>query len=116
MTDPLAQAGVEVFHHFGEGTYIKETRIPKGVFLLQHQHPHAHQSVVASGKCRVTVDGVSTDYKNFAVLFIGAEKAHKVEALSDVVWLCIHATEEKDPTRIDTRLLSRPEMNTAQPL
>ncbi len=39
------------------------------------------------------------------MLTIAAGKAHKVTALTDVRWLCVHATSETDPAAVDAAIL-----------
>ena len=94
-------ADIDVAHHFGAGVYAKEIRVPKGKFIVQHKHKFDHLSVVASGAARVVVDGVVTEHVAPAVLTIKAHKHHAVEAMQDLVWLCIHATDETDPDTVD---------------
>jgi quercetin dioxygenase-like cupin family protein len=98
---------MHIEHHFGGGVYSKETRIPAGTTLAQHVHKHDHLSILASGHVLVTVDGRSQHFKGPACLTIAAGKSHAVSALSDVVWYCIHATEETDPERVDHTLIGR---------
>lgn len=95
-----------IAHHFGGGVYVKETRIPANMRLMQHIHEHDHLSVLVSGEVIVTVDGVSSRYFAPAVLTIEAGKAHEVVSITDSVWMCIHATEETDPEKVDQVLIA----------
>ena len=104
--DALALHGVDVAHFFGAGVYAKETRIPTGVVLTQHTHPHDHLSILAKGHAMVEVNGERRSLSGPACLTIKAGEAHKVMALSDVVWYCLHATEDTDPATVDTSILS----------
>lgn len=93
--------GVEIVHHFVGGLYCKETHIPAGVELTQHVHPFDHLSVLAKGKVAVLVDGVESIYQAPAFLTIKGGSAHKVTALTDVTWGCLHATDCTDPDKVD---------------
>ena len=104
--DKLAAYGVEIVHHFGGGTYAKEARIPAGVVLTQHTHPHDHLSVLAQGVALVEVDGQSQYFTGPCCINIKAGAPHKVEAKTPVVWFCIHATDDTDPETVDTSILS----------
>lgn len=95
-----------ISHHFGGGVYVKETRIPANMRLVQHIHEHDHLSVLMSGEVVVSVDGVQTHYTAPAVLTISAGKAHEVVSITDAVWLCIHATDETDPEQVDQVLIA----------
>lgn len=100
---------VGLLHHMpddGSGVYIKQTMIPAGVSLSMHTHTFTHKSVLCSGTVRLIADGVSREIKAPAVLTIPQEVEHQVEALTDAIWLCIHATEELDVERIDHTLVA----------
>lgn len=104
MSNTLAEHNVGIVHHFVGGLYCKETSIPAGVKLTQHVHAFDHLSVLAQGAVIVTVGGVSREYAAPAFLTIAAGKAHEVEALTDVVWGCLHATDCTDPEKVDEAL------------
>jgi quercetin dioxygenase-like cupin family protein len=106
MKDILEQAGVSVVHHFGGGTYAKETNIPAGCELTQHSHPHPHLSILASGRAIVTTPDYSHEYHAPACLTIPAGIKHSVQALTDVVWYCIHATRDTNPDTVDQTILA----------
>jgi quercetin dioxygenase-like cupin family protein len=97
--------GIGLVHHFAGGVYCKETHIPAGRALLQHAHPFEHLSVLAKGSAVVSVDGVRYVYDAPAFLKIKANAIHEVQAVSDCVWGCIHATNETDPDKIDHVLM-----------
>lgn len=96
-----------IVHHFGGGVYAKEAVIRKGYFAEQHEHPYDHLSILASGRVLVEVDGVPKEYQGTHCITIAAGKAHKVTALEDSVWFCIHATDETDPSKVDDVILNR---------
>jgi quercetin dioxygenase-like cupin family protein len=104
--DALAAHGVDVAHHFGGGAYAKETRIPAGVVLTQHTHPHDHLSILAQGVALVEVGGESEYFTGPRCITIKAGVPHRVEAKTPVVWYCIHATDDTDPATVDTSILS----------
>ena len=95
-----------ISHHFGGGVYAKETLIPMGYTLTQHIHANDHLSILASGKAVVDVDGEPRTVDGPACLLIRAGRRHSVTSISDVVWYCIHATEETDASRVDKTLIA----------
>jgi quercetin dioxygenase-like cupin family protein len=97
----------EIQHHFGGGVYAKETRIPAGYILVQHKHEFDHLSVVGSGIVQVTVDGKTSTVVAPACLLIKAHTEHRVQAVTDSVWYCIHATDCTDPAKVDELLIER---------
>lgn len=105
----IKEAGLNnlgITHHFGGGVYVKETRIPANMRLTQHVHEHDHLSVLVSGEVIVRVDGVLTSHTAPAVLTIASGKAHEVVCLTDTIWMCIHATDETDPEKVDQVLIA----------
>lgn len=100
--------GIELTHHMpddGSGVYIKETRIPAGTALEMHTHTFTHKSVLCCGRVRVTVNGHAAELTGPAVLTVRRGEQHRVEALTDATWLCVHATDECDPEAIDHTLV-----------
>lgn len=106
MIDTLAINGVDVVHHFGGGAYAKETHIPEGVRLTQHVHPHDHLSILAQGLAIVEAAGERVRFSAPACITIKAGIAHSVEAVTPVIWYCLWATDETDPEKVDTSILT----------
>jgi quercetin dioxygenase-like cupin family protein len=102
----LKQVGnVDIVHHFTSGVYAKEVKVPAGSKLCQHIHNFDHMSVLASGTAKINVDGVDAVLTGPKCLTIEANKQHSVEALTDVVWFCIHATDHTDVDNVDMTLI-----------
>ena len=92
---------LNIKHHFSDGVYAKQMTLPAGHFALSHKHNYSHLSVLASGVAVVEVDGMETTYTAPACIEIKAEAEHKITALENVIWYCIHATNETDVAKID---------------
>jgi quercetin dioxygenase-like cupin family protein len=87
-----------ISHHFGGGVYIKETRIPAGVALVQHRHAFDHLAYLVSGSVEFLSDGVVTHHEAPACFNIAAGKHHGVMANRAAVWLCVwHEGVELEP-------------------
>lgn len=97
----------EISHFFCGGVYAKRLRFKRGTYGDQHAHLHDHLSVVASGFCRVEVDGESKDYGPGECVEIAAGKVHRVRALTDATWLCIWRDDvgTGDPAETDAALI-----------
>lgn len=95
----------EIKHHFSDNLYAKETFIPAGHILTQHKHKFDHLSILARGTVRVTVDDMVRDMTGPVCINIEKGKNHSVIAVTDVVWYCIHSTNERDETKIDEILI-----------
>jgi quercetin dioxygenase-like cupin family protein len=100
------EAGIDITHHFVGGLYAKETRIPAGMRLTQHVHAFDHLSALMKGSAVVDVDGKRTMHDAPALLTIKAGHAHEITAVTDVVWACLHATDETDPEKVDAGLIA----------
>jgi len=73
--------------------FAVETRAEAGYVLESHVHAHSHMSVLVSGTADVTIDGKTERMTGYRVLAIPANTRHCVEAVTDVVWLCLWADE-----------------------
>jgi len=96
---------MRVIHHFGGGVYVKESQFQAGESGEKHIHDFDHLSTLATGVVRLQVDEEVSTITGPSVITVKAGKAHKVTALTDCVWLCIHATDCTDPEQIDHQIL-----------
>lgn len=103
----LPQIEPQTVHHFASGLYCKEIILPAGCEAVQHRHNYSHMSVLCSGTAAVTVGDHRKVYIGPSVIHIVADELHRVEALSECVWLCIHATEETDKDKVDAVLVKK---------
>jgi quercetin dioxygenase-like cupin family protein len=101
-------------HHFADGLYAKETAFPAGSILVQHRHHYDHFALLAAGSVELEVDGIRSTLHAPQILTIKAHAHHGVKALTDVVWFCIHATDETDPDKVDHVLIETPEPGAMQ--
>ena len=74
--------------------FIVETKIDAGMFTNSHKHRHAHSSVLVSGTADVTIDGVTTRMTGYKLVTIPKDTTHMVEAITDVIWLCLWSSNE----------------------
>lgn len=96
-----------VGHHFAAGLYAKESMVPSGYVVGKHIHGYSHLSVLASGKAIVTAGDVVKEYTGPTCIEIKAGIPHEILAVTDVVWYCIHATDETDETKVDEVIISK---------
>lgn len=69
--------------------FVVETKAEAGYVLESHKHEHSHTSVLVSGTADVTVDGITTRMTGYKLITIPKDTVHKVQAVTDVVWLCL---------------------------
>lgn len=100
-------AGIVLTHHMpeGDGVYMKRVDVPAGQTLHNHIHTFTHKSILAVGCARVTANGKPEVVHGPAVLTIERGVQHQVEAITNITWFCIHATNETDPENIDHTLV-----------
>lgn len=101
----MIEFDLKIQHYFSDGLYAKKMELPKGSYVVSHKHVYDHLSVLASGHVVVEVDGVETIHIAPACLNILAGQHHKITALEDSYWYCIHATNETDIAMIDNVLI-----------
>ena len=98
--------GVGIAHHFSGGVYIKEAHLTRGHGVEQHSHEHDHPAVLVYGTVRLFVeDEPSRILTGFNVIKIAAHKRHRVEVITDALWLCIWPTDDTDPETVDQTIL-----------
>ena len=94
-----------VKHHFSSGVYIKSMSLDVGNTVETHSHLYEHFGILTSGVAGVTIDGIETVYAAPQIIVIAAGKKHQIRALTGIDWLCVHATEETDPGKVDRVLI-----------
>ena len=95
----------EILNHFSDGLYAKQSCLPAGMAILKHTHDFSHLSILAQGKVAVLRGNEIDIVEAPACIEIKAGLTHGVKAITDCVWFCIHATDEKDPSKVDEILI-----------
>lgn len=94
-------------HHFSDGVYAKQMTVPAGITILTHSHAYSHLSILSQGEVIVITDDDRTSYTAPACIEIKAHVKHAIHAVKDMVWFCIHATQETDPDKVDEVYLTK---------
>lgn len=97
----------DVHHHFSDGLYARELRIPADTVLIGHIHLQGQINFLLKGTIRVTTDdGVKTlTAPQIVVTGPGTKRAGY--AITDVVWVTVSATNEKDPEIIREQIIAK---------
>lgn len=87
-----------VIHHFSAGgVYAREHLASAGTEVQKHVHDYDHLSYLAAGRVVLEVDG-ELDVLDAPCMFeVKAGKEHRITAVTDIVWLCIHSEVLADP-------------------
>lgn len=96
---------MEIEHFFAGGVYAKQTTFRAGERACKHTHDFDHLSVLVSGVVRLRKNEESQRLTGPAMVTVTAGDVHEVEAVTDAVWLCIHATDCTDPAMVDEKIL-----------
>ncbi|MFB9244502.1 AraC family ligand binding domain-containing protein [Massilia antarctica] len=96
---------LNIKHYFSGREYAKEMTLPAAYYAETHVHKFDHLSILASGTVTVTLDGVAQTHVGPTCLTIRAGQVHRIEALTDSVWFCVHAHEGNDPDAVDRILV-----------
>lgn len=105
LSAPLKEYDLAVRHHFSDHVYAKQMRLKKGEVATTHAHKYDHLSILASGSAKLNIDGLGSFITGPAAIHIPAGKHHMIEAITDLCWFCIHATDETDIEKIDKILI-----------
>lgn len=89
----------------GNSVFIKEMHLEKGYYVDTHKHVFEHYGILGKGAAFVEVDGGQTTYVAPAVIPILAGVAHRITALEDITWFCVHGTDATDENGIDDTLI-----------
>jgi quercetin dioxygenase-like cupin family protein len=72
-----------------------------GDIEVGHTHQFDHLTLLAKGKLKVTVEGISSEFTAPHMIYIHKDKVHELEALTDeTVAYCIHALRDKENNEI----------------
>jgi quercetin dioxygenase-like cupin family protein len=95
----------QIIHHFSDGMYAKEMRVEAGQAILKHTHNFSHLSILARGRVAMLIGDEIEVIEAPACIDVKAGLVHGIKAIEDCVWYCIHATDEKDPAKVDKVLI-----------
>lgn len=107
--DALKSAGVEIEHFFSKKSpwYLKISHIKAGAELTKHTHSYDHPSILLSGIAYLYIGEQEKIIEGPKMLKVSAGVEHRVKALTDLVWICAHETDDKNPETVDVSLMSK---------
>lgn len=97
-----------VYHNFSDGVYLREFHMKAGQVVVGKKHKTRHLNVLVRGRCHVwTPEGQytldATDDVNTFESSPGVKKV--VYALTDVTWITVHVTDERDMGRLEGQII-----------
>lgn len=76
------------------GVFLVQTVAKAGMLLESHVHDHGHLSYLVSGQAEVTIDGKTQFLTGPIPIIVPKNTTHKVQAKTDIVWLCITNSDD----------------------
>lgn len=99
------QAETETIHHFSDGIYARELRIPAGVCIVGALHKTKHFMMVSKGKCSIATHEGSTVVEAPYIIETQPGIKRVVYAETDTVMTTFHVTNETDIEKIAEQIL-----------
>jgi quercetin dioxygenase-like cupin family protein len=84
-------------HHSAGGVYVREQELKAGFEVEKHSHTYDHLSFLCSGSAILETSGEMQMLHGPCAIEVKAGNAHRIQAVTDIVWLCIHAESVADP-------------------
>lgn len=86
-----------ILHHFAGGVYVREQTLAAGKEVEKHVHDYDHLSYLVRGRAMVEIGDELLIMDGPRAIEVKAGKTHHIQAITDIVWLCIHAESVADP-------------------
>lgn len=99
------QAETETIHHFSDGIYARELRIPAGVCIVGALHKTKHFMMVSKGSCSIATHEGSTVVEAPYIVETQPGIKRVVYAETDTVMTTFHVTNETDIEKIAEQIL-----------
>lgn len=95
-------------HHFADGAYAREMRIPAGALVVGKLHKTAHVCVVSQGVVDVLDETGTVRRVIGPATFVSQPGTKRVAfAVTDTVWTVFHPTHERDLDRIEAQFIAK---------
>lgn len=94
-----------LLHHFSDGVYVREMSLAAGAEVMTHEHKYDHFGILGAGEVTVELDDELEHRRAPCVIDIKAGVKHRIVALTDITWFCVHATDVADPEQMDRVLI-----------
>lgn len=105
----LPQIEIKPVHRFADGMYAREVTVPRGTLLTGEVHNGTYFTIVSQGDITVISSGSDKAVRITAPhTFIAKPGIKRVAyAHEDTVWTTIHATEEKEVSKVEEAIFDR---------
>lgn len=76
---------------------MREQALLAGREVEKHEHDYDHLSFLCSGSAIVSVGDEIEHMEGPVAIEVKAGVKHRIQAITDIVWLCIHSEAVADP-------------------
>lgn len=105
-THPDTEPSMLLRHTFAPGSYARQLLIPEGTLVVGKIHKHAHLNMLMMGVALVaTEDGIQEYTAPYVFTSLPGTK-RVVAALTDVLWVTVHVTNETDLEKIEAEIIA----------
>lgn len=97
-----------IVDHFAPGLYAREMRLPKGAVISSKVHKFPGLSILSKGSMALYMDDGTTQIVREGFHIVAPAGARRLAiALEDVVWTCMHPTDETDLKKIEAHFIAQ---------
>lgn len=108
MLDNPEQIDCPVIHHFSPGLYIREVKIPAGMFVMGHWQKKPHLNIFLRGRVTIVRELGDQPVDLVAPMIFTGEPGRKIGYThEDVVWLNVYPTTETDVEKLEEMFLDK---------
>jgi len=106
---PLPQVDCPLVHHFAPGVYMREVLMPRGTFVIGHQHKTKHFNIVLTGRAAVMMDG-KLHHIIAPCIFVSEPGVRKVLYIFETMrWATTHPTDLTELKDLEDALITKSE-------
>jgi len=105
----MPQIDVPVVHHFAPDVYMREVIMPKGSFIIGHEHTTEHYNIVLSGRASVLMDGVVHKIQAPCIIKSNAGVRKILYIHETMRWATVHPTKLTDIKELEDTLIVKSE-------
>ncbi len=92
-------------HRFAPGMYLREVFMPKGAFVIGHEHRTEHFNIVLSGSALVMIEGEVQRIVGPCIFKSGAGVRKVLFIEEDMRWATTHVTDLTDLKELEAQLI-----------
>lgn len=101
----LPQFEEELHHHFCHGVYARQMNVPKGTVLVGKTHKRDCINFIMAGEVEVVSPEGKQRIKAPEIFVSPARTKRAMVVLEDLVWVTVHASEERDLDKLESELI-----------